>query len=154
MDVKIIRQLTRLMQEYDLAEIEAESQELKVRLAKASAQVPQQVVQPAAPVQAPATPAAPTAGQKSEQPQGGDEFAGCHKVTSPIPGTVYLKPNPESPSFVQVGDHVDEGQVVCLVEAMKVFNEIKCEGFSGTVKKICVEEGQAVEFGTVLYLIG
>jgi acetyl-CoA carboxylase biotin carboxyl carrier protein len=151
MDVKIIRQLTRLMQENVLVEVEVESPELKVRLAKANPSYVQHLLQPGAPLQMPATPAAPVAAQQPAAPV--DEFAGCRKITSPIPGTVYLKPNPESPLYTQVGERVEDGQIVCLVEAMKVFNEIKCEGCAGVVKKICVEDGQAVEYGTVLFLV-
>ena len=66
---------------------------------------------------------------------------------------MYLKPNPENPNFVQEGDQVSDGQVVCLIEAMKVFNEIKSEGLSGTIKKVAVEDGQAVEYGTVLFYV-
>ena len=84
-----------------------------------------------------------------------DEFAGCKQVISPIPGTVYLKPNPDAAMFVSVGTQVDESKVVCLIEAMKVFNEIKPDaGIKGTIKKICVNDGQPVEYGTVLFLVG
>ncbi|MBA3709970.1 MAG: acetyl-CoA carboxylase biotin carboxyl carrier protein, partial [Planctomycetes bacterium] len=84
-----------------------------------------------------------------------DEFAGCKQIISPIPGTVYLKPNPDTPNFVSVGAQIDEGKVVCLIEAMKVFNEIKAEaGVKGAIKKILVQDGQAVEYGTVLFLVG
>ena len=65
---------------------------------------------------------------------------------------MYLRPNPDSDKYVDAGGSVSDGQVVCLIEAMKVFNEIKSEGVSGTIKKVCVEDGQAVEYGTVLFL--
>ncbi len=84
-----------------------------------------------------------------------DEFASCKPVISPIPGTVYLKPNPDAANFVALGTQVDENKVVCLIEAMKVFNEIKPDaGVKGAIKKICVNDGQAVEYGTVLFLVG
>jgi acetyl-CoA carboxylase biotin carboxyl carrier protein len=84
-----------------------------------------------------------------------DEFAGCKPVISPIPGTVYLKPNPDAANFVSIQTQVDENRVVCLIEAMKVFNEIKPDaGVKGAIKKICVNDGQAVEYGTVLFLVG
>jgi acetyl-CoA carboxylase biotin carboxyl carrier protein len=151
MDIKTIKELTRLMRDNELIELEVVTKELTVKLKKASDVVPQIVH--AAPhhvahvphAGAPAPAAAPAV----------DEFANAKKIISPIPGTVYLKPNPDSPNFVSVGGPVDEGKVVCLVEAMKVFNEIKAEaGVKGVIKKVCVEDGQAVEYGTVLFLVG
>ena len=151
MDTKILKEITKIMRENDLVEVEVQSGDLKIKLRKAEPAVTQVVqslshpVQPhaaAAPAPAPAAPPA-------------DEFAGCHKVISPIPGTVYLKPNPEAALFVQVGTQVDETKVVCLIEAMKVFNEIKPDaGVRGTIKKILVNDGQPVEYGTVLFLVG
>ena len=148
MDIKTLKEITKLMKENDLVEVEVESGELKVKLKKAAPQVvaATQLVA-AAPVAAAAAPAAPAAVV--------DEFAGCKQVISPIPGTVYLKPNPDAAMFVSVGTQVDESKVVCLIEAMKVFNEIKPDaGIKGTIKKICVNDGQPVEYGTVLFLVG
>ena len=152
MDIKTLKEITKLMKENDLVEVEVESGDLKVKLKKAVPQVvaATQLVAAApvavapAPVAAPAAPAAVV-----------DEFAGCKQVISPIPGTVYLKPNPDAAMFVSVGTQVDESKVVCLIEAMKVFNEIKPDaGIKGTIKKICVNDGQPVEYGTVLFLVG
>jgi acetyl-CoA carboxylase biotin carboxyl carrier protein len=152
MDIKILKEITKLMKENDLVEVEVDSGELKVKLKKAVPQLvsvaalpaPAQVAAPAASIAAPA-PAAPAV----------DEFAGCKQVISPIPGTVYLKPNPDAASFITLGAQVDESKVVCLIEAMKVFNEIKPDaGVKGTIKKICVNDGQPVEYGTVLFLVG
>jgi acetyl-CoA carboxylase biotin carboxyl carrier protein len=148
MDIKTLKEITKLMKENDLVEVEVESGELKVKLKKAVPQVvaATQLVA-AAPIAAAAAPAAPAAVV--------DEFAGCKQVISPIPGTVYLKPNPDAAMFVSVGTQVDESKVVCLIEAMKVFNEIKPDaGIKGTIKKICVNDGQPVEYGTVLFLVG
>lgn len=151
MDIKVVKDLTKLMRDNDLVELEVESKDIKVRLTKNRPQQELvQVVQSAANPQpaaaapaAPATPAAPV-----------DEFAGCKEIVSPVPGTVYLRPSPDAANYVEVGSAVQDGAVVCLVEAMKVFNEIKSEGVSGTVKKVCVQDGQAVEYGTVLFLVG
>ena len=152
MDIKTLKEITKLMKENDLVEVEVESGELKVKLKKAAPQVvaatqlvaAAPVAAAAAPATAPAAPAAVV-----------DEFAGCKQVISPIPGTVYLKPNPDAAMFVSVGTQVDESKVVCLIEAMKVFNEIKPDaGIKGTIKKICVNDGQPVEYGTVLFLVG
>ncbi len=146
MDIKILKEITKLMRENDLTEIEVESADLKVKLKKGGV-VTMVASSPAMalPVAQAAAPAAPAV----------DEFANCKKVISPIPGTVYLKPNPDAADFVANGTQVDENKVVCLIEAMKVFNEIKPDGgVKGQIKKICVVEGQAVEYGTVLFLVG
>ena len=74
-------------------------------------------------------------------------------ITSPMVGTFYASPSPDQPSFVQVGDRVDENTVVCIVEAMKVMNEVKA-GASGVIKEICLESGEPVEFGSHLFVIG
>ena len=149
MDIKVIKELTKLMRENDLVEVEVESSDLKVKLKKAGHDIAANfpvVHHHAAPVAALAPiAAAPVV----------DEFANCKPVISPIPGTVYLKPNPDTPNFVTVGSQVDEAKVVCLIEAMKVFNEIKPDaGIKGTIKKILVNDGQPVEYGTVLFLVG
>ena len=150
MDIKTLKELTKLMRENDLVEVEVESADLKVKLKKASAAVAA-VAQMIPVAQAAAPVAAAPAGEAVKV----DEFAGCKPVISPIPGTVYLKPNPDAANFVGVGTQVDETKVVCLIEAMKVFNEIKPDaGIKGAIKKVCVTDGQAVEYGTVLFLVG
>ena len=150
MDIKTLKEITKLMKENDLVEVEVESADLKVKLKKASAQVftmPQVMAHApvaTAPAAAPAAPAAVV-----------DEFAGCKQIISPIPGIVYLRPNPDAANFVSVGMTIDESKVTCLIEAMKVFNEIKPDaGIKGVIKKICVNDGQPVEYGTVLFLVG
>jgi acetyl-CoA carboxylase biotin carboxyl carrier protein len=153
MDIKVLKEITKLMKDNDLIEVEVESKELKVKLrkAQAAATVVQAVATPVAalPAAAPAlAPAAAPAARAAEE-------ANWKPITSPIPGTVYLKPNPEAANFVSEGTAVDAAKVVCLVEAMKVFNEIKPEaGISGQIKRICVKDGQPVEYGTVLFLVG
>jgi acetyl-CoA carboxylase biotin carboxyl carrier protein len=73
-------------------------------------------------------------------------------ITSPMVGTFYLTPNPESPAYVKVGEHVNVNHVVCIIEAMKIFNEIESE-VSGVVERICVENGTPVEYGQELFII-
>ena len=150
MDIKLLKEIAKLMKDNDLVEVDVDSGDLKVKLKKAVPQIisaAQMTYAAPAPAAAPAAVAAPVAVV--------DEFAGCKQITSPIPGTVYLKPNPDAQFFVQVGTQVDESKVVCLIEAMKVFNEIKPDaGIRGTIKKILVTDGQAVEYGTVLFLVG
>lgn len=147
MDIKTLKEITKLMRENDLTEVEVESADLKVRLKKGGVTqmvTATQMVAAAPLASAPVAIAPPV-----------DEFANCKKVISPIPGTVYLKPNPDAANFVADGTVVDETKVVCLIEAMKVFNEIKPDGgVKGQIKKICVVDGQAVEYGTVLFLVG
>ncbi len=155
MDIKTLKEITKLMKDNDLVEVEVESADLKIKLKKAApniAMVPvmQQAVQ-AAP--APVAHAAPAAAPAAEAKV--DEFANCKQIISPIPGTVYLRPNPDAQNFVAVGAQIDEAKVVCLIEAMKVFNEIKPDaGVKGTIRKVLVQDGQAVEYGTVLFLVG
>ena len=103
--------------------------------------MPMHAPAPAAHAPAPAAaPAAPAADDKS------------HVVTSPFVGTFYRKPNPDSPSYVNVGDKVDKGQVLCIVEAMKLMNEIEAD-VAGTVTAILVEDGVSVEYGQPLFKI-
>ena len=154
MDIKTIRDLTRLMRDHELVELEVESPDLKVKLSKASPPAPVVAAAPIAAASAPAVALAAPAADTAAPTPPADDFAGCKEIPAPLPGTVYLKPSPDKPAFKNVGDQVADGEVVCLVEAMKVFNEIKAEGVSGTIKKICVEDGQAVEYGTVLFLVG
>ncbi len=149
MDIKTLKEITKLMKENDLVEIDVETTDLKVRMKKASAFAQGVPMMAMAPSQATPAAAAPVLAAPAV-----DEFAGCRQITSPIPGTAYLKPNPDAASFVNVGTQVDENKVVCLIEAMKVFNEIKAESVKGTIKKICITEGQPVEYGTVLFLVG
>jgi acetyl-CoA carboxylase biotin carboxyl carrier protein len=158
MDIKTLKEITKLMRENDLMEVDIESEGLKIRLKKAApaaaSQAPIIVHQapalPAAAIASPVPAHSPTA--IDGEPEG---MSGFKQVISPIPGTVYLRPNPDSQNFVAVGTTVDETKVVCLVEAMKVFNEIKPDaGVKGTIKKILVQDGQAVEYGTVLFLVG
>ena len=95
---------------------------------------------PVAPIAAPAAPAAESA---APEPAG-------EEVSSPMVGTFYRKSSPESPNFVEVGDAVSEGQTLCIIEAMKVMNEIKAEK-SGTIAQVCVDDGNSVQFGDSLF---
>jgi acetyl-CoA carboxylase biotin carboxyl carrier protein len=153
MDIKVLKEITKLMNDNDLIEVEVESKGVKIKLRKASA-VAQTLVHAVA-AAAPTAPApAAIAAVAAAGPPKVDE-SGWRPITSPIPGTVYLKANPEAANFVAEGSPVDPAKVVCLIEAMKVFNEIKPDaGISGQIKRICVKDGQPVEYGTVLFLVG
>jgi len=142
-DIESLRQLLALMSEHDLAELEIEQEDLVVRLRKGGAAA---VVPVAAPVAA-APAAIPSAAPAAEA-----ETAKLPTINSPMVGTFYATPSPEAPPFVKIGDRVTEDTVVCVIEAMKVFNEIRAE-MSGTVEKILGKNAAAVEFGQPLFVV-
>ena len=141
-DQQLIRELAALLKETDLSEIEIETDDLKLRVARQMAQAVSVAVPSSAPA-APAAAGAPAAG-------GGDVPAGS--VTSPMVGTTYLSPEPGAAPFVQVGASVSKGQTLMIVEAMKTMNNIPAPR-AGTVTKVLVEDGQPVEFGEPLMII-
>lgn len=146
-DEKKIRRLIELMNEHDLNEIDLREGEMRVRLRKrgevvmASAPAPMAHAAPAAP--------APTAATAAPATAASDNFA---VVKSPMVGTFYSAPNPESPPFTKVGDHIGNDTIVCVIEAMKVFNEIPAE-LTGKVVACLVQNGSPVEFGQPLFKI-
>ncbi|MBN2583926.1 MAG: acetyl-CoA carboxylase biotin carboxyl carrier protein [Planctomycetes bacterium] len=144
-DVEALRELIELMGQNDLVELEYEYGELAVRLSKRPPAAPVQAVAAVAPSAMPAAGPAPVAAQ----PAPADNFL---KVTSPMVGTFYAASGPDSEPFVTVGSTVGEDTVVCLIEAMKVFNEIKA-GVAGKVVKVCVANEDTVEFDQVLFLV-
>jgi acetyl-CoA carboxylase biotin carboxyl carrier protein len=142
-DVEAIRQLLELMSQHDLAELEIEQEDLAVRLRKAGA-----AAAPAAVPPAPAQPAAPAVPESGA----GAPAEDLPTIKSPMVGTFYTASGPDAEAFVEVGDQVTEESVVCVIEAMKVFNEIRAE-MSGTIEKIFVRNAQAVEFGQPLFAV-
>ena len=146
MDIRKIKKLIEMLQESDLREIEVKEGEESVRIARGGSIEHYQVQTPVqAPTQANPSLAAEAA---EEMPQ---SISG-NNIISPIVGTFYRKPAPNKPAFVEIGDKVKAGDVVCIVEAMKMMNEIKSD-FSGTVKSIEVDDAAPVEFGQVLIVI-
>lgn len=156
MDLRKLKTLIDLVAESDIAELEVTEGESKVRIVKSSAipqnqmvmMQPQNMQQHYAPSQAPSAPApaaAPVAAVVAE-PTG-------HIVKSPMVGTFYRSSSPGSPAFVEVGATIKEGDTLCIIEAMKLLNEIDSD-VSGVVTKILVENGQPVEFGQPLFVIG
>jgi len=144
-DVKKVRRLVELMKEHDLAEIDLRQGEQRVRLRSGAEPLL------AAPAAYPATAhAAPVS--VSEKPADTTASADLAVVKSPMVGTFYSAASPESPPFVKVGDHVGPETTVCIIEAMKVFNEIPAE-ISGQVAAVLVENGAPVEFGQPLFKI-
>jgi acetyl-CoA carboxylase biotin carboxyl carrier protein len=136
------------MVENDLSEIDLRDEQEQVSIRRpgpAMAPVVTQVAaQPVAPAQAPTPSAAPAADA--------DPHAGCIAIESPMVGTFYEAPAPDKPAFVKVGDSIDAETVVCLLEAMKIFNEIKAE-CSGVVERVLVSNADSVEFGQSLFLV-
>jgi acetyl-CoA carboxylase biotin carboxyl carrier protein len=154
MDLRKLKTLIDLVAESDIAELEVTEGESKVRIVKSSAipqnhmmMMPQQGVQHyAAPAPAPAAAPAAAAPVVAAEPTG-------HVVKSPMVGTFYRSSAPGAPAFVEVGSTIKEGDTLCIIEAMKLLNEIDAD-VSGTVTKILVENGQPVEFGQPLFVIG
>ena len=154
-DIRKLKELVRLMVTNDLSELDLRDEQQQVTVKRGGNQsqpVIQQVVPPAAPAVAAAAPVAPAAPVAATAPPEPAADEGLVPIESPMVGTFYAKPNPEKPNFVSVGDSIGPDSVVCLIEAMKIFNEIKAER-SGTVAKVLVENGDAVEFGQPLLLI-
>jgi len=146
MDFDEIQRILAMVKEHELAEFELEHQGFKIRIRKDS--VPPPVVALAAPVAAP--PAQATAPSAAPAADDGElEFA---IVKSPIVGTFYRASEPGARSFADVGDIVKKGQVLCIIEAMKLMNEIDSE-YDGEVVKVYVENGQAVQYGERLFAI-
>ncbi len=146
MDLDKIKELIELVEESGIDELELSNRGETIRISKGGGAVARQPVHlPPAPV-AEAPGAAPVAPQPAARPEG------LKEVTSPMVGTFYRAPSPESDPYVRVGDRVEAGNVLCIVEAMKLMNEIEAE-FSGVVREILVENAQPVEFGQPLFLL-
>ena len=146
MDLRKLKKLIDLVQESGIAELEITEGEEKVKIVKGGvvsmAAAPAAVAVPAAP--APSAAAAPTA-----PPAEGQEG---HVVKAPMVGTFYRSPSPDAKVFVEVGQAVKEGDTICIIEAMKLMNEIEADA-SGSVKAILVENGQPVEYGQPLFIL-
>ena len=153
MDLRKLKKLIDLVQESGIAELEITEAEEKVRITRTQAgsatmfagpqYLPAHMYPPAMPVAAPAPPAEPS---EPAQPEG-------HLVKSPMVGTFYRSPSPGSKSFVEVGQSVKSGDTLCIIEAMKLMNEIEAD-VGGVVKAVLIENGQPVEYGEPLFVIG
>lgn len=155
-DIRKLKELVRLMVDNELTELDLRDSEEQVTMRRPTAySTPSVHVAPpvhhmvhAPPVSA----AAPASNGKPAPAAAVDDDAGLIKIESPMVGTFYATPNPDSPAFVNVGSSVSSGTVVCIIEAMKIFNEIKAE-CTGTIQKVLVKSGQPVEFGQPLFLV-
>jgi len=148
MDIRKIKKLIDLIQESDVAEIEIKEGEESVRISRASATAPIMMASSSMQQYAPA-PIAPPAAAVIEAPIPANFDKA---VKSPMVGTFYRSSSPESASFIEVGQSIAAGDVICIIEAMKMFNQIESDR-SGTVKTILVENGHPVEFGEPLVII-
>lgn len=151
MDIRKVKKLIELLEESNVQEIEIKEGEESVRISRGGNSV-QMVAAPApapvaitAPAPAAAPVAAPAAAVESAAPAG-------HAICSPMVGTFYQSPSPETPAFISVGQSVKKGDVVCIVEAMKMMNQIEADQ-SGVVEAILVKDGEPVEFDQQLIII-
>lgn len=153
MDIRKIKRLIDLLQESDVAEIEISEGEESVRISRASSVPPQPQYYAAPPQAAPAVvPAAPAATTETDAPAAKPANNEANAVRSPMVGTFYRSPSPDAASFVEVGQQVAAGDVICIIEAMKMFNQIESDR-SGTVKAILVDDGHPVEYNEPLIVI-
>jgi acetyl-CoA carboxylase biotin carboxyl carrier protein len=149
LDIRKLKELVRLMVSNDLTELDLRDSEEQVTLRRYGPNQVPQIVAAAPPGSAPAAAAAPAEPAAADT---GVAESNLHAITSPMVGTFYAAPNPDAPPFINVGDSIGPERVVCIVEAMKVFNEIKAE-CSGTIEKVLVSNGDPVEFGQPLFLV-
>jgi acetyl-CoA carboxylase biotin carboxyl carrier protein len=151
MDLRKLKTLIDLVSDSNVSELEITEAEGKVRIVKGGQAVYQQATAPvmmapaAAPVAVAAGPAAPAAAPVAEVPAG-------HTVKSPMVGTFYRSASPGAKAFVEIGSQVKEGDTICIIEAMKILNEIEADK-TGTIAQILTENGQAVEYGQPMFVI-
>jgi acetyl-CoA carboxylase biotin carboxyl carrier protein len=157
-DIQDLKQLIEFLKQYQVAEFDLDRGDLKIRLkfhqqeaSSAGLNDLARLLQ-SAPAAAAAAPAAAAAHTAAPPAAATDPDAGLHIVKSPIVGTFYASPSPGASSFVSPGDHVDQGQVICIVEAMKLMNEIESDA-AGEIVKCLVTNGQPIEFGQPLFAI-
>ena len=146
MDLRKLKKLIDLVEESGIAELEITEGEEKVRISRGFASMP-------APVYAPAPVAAPLAAAPVAAAPAAEPVIEGHVVKSPMVGTFYRAANPDAKPFVEVGKAVSTGDTLCIIEAMKLLNEIESD-HTGIVKAILVENGQPVEYGEPLFIIG
>jgi acetyl-CoA carboxylase biotin carboxyl carrier protein len=149
MDLRKLKTLIDLVSDSNISELEITEADGKVRIVKTE---PAQAQQLPAPMAAPALAAAPTATAAAAPEPAAPPAEVGHTVKSPMVGTFYRSSSPGAKPFVEVGDEISEGEPICIIEAMKIMNEIEADA-SGTVTRVLCENGQAVEFGQPLFVI-
>ena len=147
-DVKKVRKFIELMNEHDLAEIDLKQGDQRIRLRRPEAVT--MSAMPAMPMAAPVS--APAAGGERKAAEPAVDESKFLVIKSPMVGTFYASPNPDSPAFVKVGDRVGPDTTVCIVEAMKVFNELPAE-CSGRIAAVLAQSGDAIEFNQPLFRV-
>ena len=154
MDIRKVKKLIELLDDSGIAEIEITEGEESVRISRYAAGTPvaaAPVAAPAAPAPSPASAPAPSeASSPASQPAAAEEDG--YEVTAPMVGTFYAASSPGAAPYVQVGDRVSEGDTLCIIEAMKMMNQIEAD-VAGVVKSIRIQNGEPVEFGQVLFVI-
>jgi acetyl-CoA carboxylase biotin carboxyl carrier protein len=148
MDLNVIKKLIKLVESSQIDELEVKDEGVQIRVSKGKAGVMVSALQPVAPGPQSANPAPPVVPEKTET----ISTTTSTEILSPMVGTFYRAPAPDAAPFVKEGDSILTGQVLCIVEAMKLMNEIESE-MSGKILKILVENGQAVEYNQPLFLI-
>jgi acetyl-CoA carboxylase biotin carboxyl carrier protein len=157
MDLRKIKKLIDILEDSNLAELEIREGEESVRLSR----LPKGMVMSTMPVSAAPLPAhhaeaprpAPAAAEAPATPHGGKDLPAGHVLRSPMVGTFYASPNPDSPPFVKVGQSVKAGDTLAIIEAMKMFNQIEAD-VAGTIVAVLASNGQPVEFDEPLFVIG
>jgi len=153
MDLRKLKTLIDLVSDSNVSELEITEAEGKVRIVKSGPAPVAMVTQMAAPVAAPVAAAPAAAPVAAPAPAAAPEAAPAgHQVKSPMVGTFYRSSSPGAKAFAEVGQQVKEGETICIIEAMKILNEIEADK-SGTITKILAENGQAVEYGAPLLII-
>jgi acetyl-CoA carboxylase biotin carboxyl carrier protein len=148
-DLKEIRTLIDLMKKNGLSVFKMEREGFKITLKTSSAESANSIT-PVIPAPAPVAPQATPAGATSEEAPG--ETSPHREIKSPMVGTFYASPTPDAPAYVTVGQEITPDTVVCIIEAMKVMNEIKAE-ISGVIAEVCAENGRPVQFGQTLFRV-
>lgn len=151
MDIRKVKKLIELLESSDIAEIEIKEGEESVRISRNSKTVPAPFYTQFAPTPAPA-PATPAPAAATPEPESASKKLSGNVIKSPMVGTFYRSPSPSSPVFVEVGQHVKVGDVICIVEAMKMMNQIEAD-HAGMVEAILVNDGEPVEFDQPLVTI-
>lgn len=154
MDLKEIQNLIKFVAKSGASEVKLEMEDIKITIKTGSEKSETTTIVQQAPLapQVPVAVSAPVDTTEVKATDKVDESSKYIEITSPIIGTFYRKPSPDKPVFVEVGDTVNPESIVCIIEAMKLFNEIESE-VSGKIVKVLVEDGTPVEFGQPLYLV-
>lgn len=151
MDLNLIKKLIKILEASEVTDLEVEENGTRVKLAK-KVRVTQAVTIPQPQIASPVNQQTSVAVSKTEEKKSTEETSNLHEIKSPIVGTFYRAPAPDADSYVQVGDVVSAGTVLCIVEAMKLMNEIESD-ISGKIVKILVDNGKPVEYNQPLFLI-